>query len=88
MQWWCAEHTIQKELLSLVGECARSLHLPISKTTYIVMLAEILITVGVLLLYCSIAMGIHHWCDREDAACPSNNIAYADTYGHEYSLIE
>lgn len=52
------------------------------------MLVEMLITVGVLLLYCCIAMGIHHWCDREDAPCPSNNLAYTDTYGNEYSLIE
>lgn len=53
------------------------------------MLVEMLITVGVLLLYGCIAMGIHHWCDRKnDEDGPSNYLPFTDTYGNEYSLIE
>ena len=53
------------------------------------MLVEMLITVGVLLLYACIAMGIHHWCDREkEEDGPSNHLPFTDTYGNEYSLIE
>ena len=53
------------------------------------MLVEMLITVGVLLLYACIALGIHHWCDREkEEGGPSNLLSFNDTYGNEYSLIE
>jgi len=56
------------------------------------MLVEMLITVGVLLLYGCIAMGIHHWCDREKeedgANGATNYLPFTDTYGNEYSLIE
>ena len=54
------------------------------------MLVEMLITVGVLLLYGCIAMGIHHWCDKDKGETDgdTNYLVYNDTYGNEYSLIE
>jgi|SaaInlV_150m_DNA_3_1039698.scaffolds.fasta_scaffold00068_29 hypothetical protein len=56
---------------------------------YIVMLVEILITVGVLVVYCATAMWIHHTCDRKpDSNDPNNNLMYDDDGGCEYSLIE
>jgi len=53
------------------------------------MLVEILITVGVLVVYCATAMWIHHTCDRKpDSNDPNNNLMYDDDGGCEYSLIE
>ena len=52
------------------------------------MLVEILITVGVLLLYFCIAMGIHHHCDAEKEDDNNNFLRFGEKYTDEYSLIE
>ena len=52
------------------------------------MLTEIVITVGVFLLYCIIAMCIHHRCDRQPNNDPGHILAYNGDFNNEYSLIE
>ena len=52
------------------------------------MFVEILITVGFFILYCLIAMCIHHHCDRQTNNDPNHILVYNDEFTNEYSLIE
>ncbi len=52
------------------------------------MLVEILITVGVFILYGIIAMCIHRHCDRQPNNDPNHILLYNDVLSNEYSLIE
>lgn len=52
------------------------------------MLGAIIMTVGVLLLYACIAMGVHHWCDADKEDEPNNFLRFGEEYTDEYSLID
>lgn len=52
------------------------------------MLVEILIVVGVFLLYCISAMCIHHHCVRRANIDPDHMLLYNGELSNEYSLIE